>query len=66
MFHRRRFIIFEILEQRLAEEAARLRRQVQDTRSDIEREQLIRRARQAEIGSHIREWLTSPGLQPPR
>nr|WP_080664229.1 hypothetical protein [Bradyrhizobium elkanii] len=66
MFHRRRFITFEILEQRLAEEAARLRRQVQDTRSEIEREQLIRSARQAEIGSHIREWLTSPGLQPPR
>jgi hypothetical protein len=25
----------------------------------------MRRARQAEITSHINEWLTSPGLAPP-
>jgi hypothetical protein len=29
------------------------------------RDELIRRARQAETGSHLTEWLTSPGLQPP-
>jgi hypothetical protein len=26
----------------------------------------LRRARQAETASHINEWLTSPGLQPPK
>jgi hypothetical protein len=26
---------------------------------------MIRRARQAETGSHMSEWLRSPGLQPP-
>jgi hypothetical protein len=25
----------------------------------------LRKARQAETGSHISEWLRSPGLQPP-
>jgi hypothetical protein len=28
-------------------------------------ELLLRRARQAETASHMNEWLTSPGLQPP-
>jgi hypothetical protein len=31
-----------------------------------ERDGLRRRARQAEIASHINEWLTSPGLAPPK
>jgi hypothetical protein len=30
------------------------------------RELLLRRARQAETASHVNEWLTSPGLQPPK
>jgi hypothetical protein len=31
-----------------------------------EREALIRKARQLETASHINEWLSSPGLTPPR
>jgi hypothetical protein len=53
------------LEDRLAEEAAKLRKEAQSTPPGIEREQLVRRARQAETGSHISEWLRSRGLQPP-
>ena len=30
------------------------------------RELLLRRARQAETASHINDWLSSPGLQPPK
>ena len=30
------------------------------------RELLLRRARQAETASHINDWLTSPGLTPPK
>jgi hypothetical protein len=45
------------LEERLAEQAERL---------GIERERAIRKAQQSEIGSHISEWLNSPGLQPPK
>lgn len=53
------------LEDRLAEEAAKLRKEAQGTPPGIERERLVRRARQAETGSHISEWLRSRGLQPP-
>jgi hypothetical protein len=30
-----------------------------------EREDLLRKARQLETASHINQWLSSPGLQPP-
>ncbi|MGY8706374.1 hypothetical protein RAD16_11605 [Bradyrhizobium sp. 18BD] len=29
------------------------------------REQVMRKARQSETGSHMNEWLRSPGLKPP-
>jgi hypothetical protein len=48
-------------EERLAEEARRLRKQAQGTPPGIDRERLVRRARQAETGSHIFEWLNSHG-----
>jgi hypothetical protein len=51
MFYRRRCIPFETLEQRLAEEAARLRKQAQGTPPGIEHERLVRRAGQARDGS---------------
>lgn len=62
---RRRLKQTRSLEDRLAEEARRLREAAKDAPPGIEREHLLRRARQAETGSHISEWLTSPGLQPP-
>jgi hypothetical protein len=34
-------------------------------RPGIERDRLIRLARQAETAAHMHEWLTSPGLQAP-
>jgi hypothetical protein len=54
------------LEQRMAQEAIRLRKQAQGTPLGVEREQLMRRARYAETASHITEWLSSPGLRPPQ
>ena len=53
------------LEERLAEEAERLREEAKLLPPGAERDQLIRKARQAETGSRMSEWLTSPGLQPP-
>jgi hypothetical protein len=53
-------------EKRLAEEAKRLREQAETFPPGIERDELIRKARQTEIASRMNEWLTSPGLQPPR
>jgi hypothetical protein len=54
------------LEERLAQEAERLRQEAKGTPPGIERERMIRRARQAETALHVNEWLSSPGLQAPR
>ena len=54
------------LGQRLTEEAQRLRKEARDTPPGIERERLIRRARQAETAVHLQAWLGSPGLQAPK
>ena len=64
--HRRRFKHNESLEQRLADEAQRLRKEAKGTPPGVERDRLLRRARQAETGSHMSEWLRSPGLRPPQ
>jgi hypothetical protein len=53
-------------EERLAAEALRLREQAKAMAPGIEREMLLRRARQAETASHISDWLASPGLAPPK
>ncbi|WP_291630216.1 hypothetical protein [Bradyrhizobium sp.] len=63
---RRRFKQTTSLEERLAEQAQRLRQEATSLPPGIERERAIRKARQAETGAHISEWLNSPGLQPPR
>ena len=54
------------LEERLSEEAKRLREEAKLLPHGAQREALLRRACQAETGSHMSEWLRSPGLQPPR
>ena len=53
------------IENWLAVEAKRLREKAKKLRPGAEREVLLRRARQAETGAHISEWLRSPGLRPP-
>ena len=54
------------LEERLSAEAIRLRDEARRLPHGAQRETLLRKARQAEIGSHISEWLRSPELQPPK
>lgn len=66
MEHRRRFKQTTSLEDRLAEEARRLREEAELLPHGPVREAAMRRARQAETGFHINQWLRSPGLQPPR
>jgi hypothetical protein len=63
---RRRFKQTLSLEARLAEEAKRLREEAKLLPPGALREELLRKARQCETGSHMSEWLTSPGLQPPK
>jgi hypothetical protein len=47
------------------EEARRLKEQAKKAAAGRKREALLRKARQAETGSHMSEWLRSPGLRPP-
>jgi hypothetical protein len=54
------------LNQRLTEEAERLRKEAQGAPPGIDREELLRRARQADTASHMNEWLSSPGLHSPK
>ena len=63
---RRRFKQTVSLEERLAEEARRLREEAELLPHGPVREAALRKARQAETGSHMSEWLRSPGLQPPK
>jgi hypothetical protein len=62
---RRRFKQDQSLEERLSQEAKRLREEAKLLPPSAARDEKIRKARQAETGSHMTEWLTSPGLRPP-
>ena len=66
MQQRRRFKQSDLLEERLAEEAKRLREEARLLPPGAVRDEMIRKARQAETGSHMSEWLRSPGLRPPQ
>jgi hypothetical protein len=59
-----RFKQTQSLEVRLAEQAKLLREKARLLPSGAAREDLLRRARQAEMGSQMSVWLKSPGLQP--
>ena len=52
-------------EQRLAQEALRVKDQIKSLPQGRQRELLVRKARQLQTASHITEWLSSPGLKPP-
>jgi hypothetical protein len=53
------------LEEHLADEAKRLHEQAELLPPGALRDAVESKARQAETGSRISEWLRSPGLQPP-
>jgi hypothetical protein len=53
--------------ERLADEASRFKEAAQKLPPGSHaQELLLRRARQAETASHVNEWLSSPGSQPPK
>jgi hypothetical protein len=62
---RRRFKQTDTLEQRLTAEAKRLREEANLLPPGLQRDIILRRARQCETGSHMSEWLHSPGLRRP-
>ena len=63
---RRRIKHIASFESRLACEAYRLRQQAETLRPGRQRDDLLRRARQAETAADISEWLSSPGLAQPK
>lgn len=65
MNERRRIKHADRLKVQMEAEAKKLREQAERLGPGLEREELLRQARQAETGSRLNEWLNSPGLQPP-
>ena len=55
-----------LFDERLAAEAVSMREKADETPFGRERDELLRKARQIDTAAHIDEWLSSPGLQPPR
>mgnify|MGYP001271674235 CR=1 FL=1 len=66
MIKRRRFKHTSSFQDRLAEEAKLFREAADSLPYGPQKELYLQRARQCETASHINEWLTSPGLQPPK
>ncbi|MEH2488625.1 hypothetical protein [Bradyrhizobium sp. AZCC 2230] len=53
------------LEERMAEQAAKLKAQAGQLPAGAEREALLKRARIAETGAHLSDWLIPSGLRSP-
>lgn len=65
MPERRRVKQTSSLEERMAEQAAKLKAMADQLPAGTKREALLKRARIAETGAHLSNWIQSPGLQPP-
>jgi hypothetical protein len=65
MVGRRRYVQNTSLDERLAAEARRLRGEAEKLPPGLERDLLLRQARQTDAAAHMNDWLNSPGLQPP-
>ncbi|MCP3405653.1 hypothetical protein NLM25_08800 [Bradyrhizobium sp. CCGB01] len=62
---RRRFKQTQSLHERLQAFAQEARAQASGLPPGTERDQLLKKAREADTASHIDEWVNSCGLQPP-
>nr|WP_249132560.1 hypothetical protein [Bradyrhizobium diazoefficiens] len=49
----------------MADQAAKLKDQASQMPPGPERDALLKRARIADTGAHLSQWLSSSGLQPP-
>jgi hypothetical protein len=66
VMHRHRIKQTHSLDEHLDDQAQQLRTRAQGMSPGIEREWLMRRARQAEITKQMQGWIVSPALQPPK
>jgi hypothetical protein len=64
MQRRRRFKQVTTLQDRIAEWAAGIREQANKMQPGPQRDELLRKLRQAETAMHLEDWANSPGLQP--
>jgi hypothetical protein len=64
MQHRRQSVPHSF-EDQIAAEKSQLEAQAADLPPGPQKDALLRKIRQLETASHLNEWLTSPGLQPP-
>jgi hypothetical protein len=62
----RRQSVPHTFEENIAAEKARLEAQVALLKPGPQMDGLLKKIRQLETAAHINEWLTSPGLQPPK
>jgi hypothetical protein len=64
---KRQFKPDRALGERLIKEArlAREREKANQSPPGAEREDLLKKVREADVAAHIDEWLNSPGLKPP-
>jgi len=65
MLKRRRFKQTQSLQERLATFAKDARDRAAALPAGPEKEDLLKRARQADTALHVNEWANSTGLQPP-
>ena len=63
---RRRRSVPHTFEEQIAAEKARVEAQLARLPPGLKREALLKRLHQLETAAHINEWLSSPGLQPPK
>jgi hypothetical protein len=63
---RRRFKNTLTFPDRLTKEAERFRQEAEAKPPGQERDDLLRKARQAETAAHIDQWISSSGLQAPK
>jgi hypothetical protein len=63
---RRRFKQTTPLKERLTSFAREVREKASRLPSGIDRDNLLKKAREAETAAHLDDWVNSPGLQPPR
>lgn len=63
---RRRFKQTNSLKDRLASFAKDVREKALQLRPGPEQDLLLKKARQADTAAHLEEWVSSPGLQPPK
>ena len=66
MQHRRHFKQGTTLQDRIIAWAEEVRAQAAELPPGRDRDELLKKVRQAETAMHLDDWANSPGLQPPK